>query len=262
MFKLKKGIALFLCVVMLSSVILTGCDNENPPPADTTQSTDSNQTTENVKATENVKTTEKVEITEDKKPAGDEKPAEGEGNTGGEETDGGYSVEESEWASLFTGTNLTLYTVTSQTDQTLKYDGDKIHNYTIYPNYNQIIDALFEFVLEGDSKICYVYEQVGAEGNWIKELDEYTRGERMIDSLYMYFYLFADKYNSFEYDAEDKLYTAESITVTYMGTTFVFTDICIKLEGGKLYEITYSANDAKLKINNVGTTSVTIPTLT
>lgn len=251
MFRLKKVIALFLCVVMLSSVILTGCDSEDDTSADTTQSTEANQTTENVEATESVEAAESVETTE------------GEGTTEGEEADDGYTVEEAEWASLFTGTNLTFYYVDSQTNQKHQYDGDKIHYHTVYTGLNYTGDAFLEFVPEGGSKLCYIYGQ-GAEGNWIKELDQRGQGERMIADLDTYFYSFADKYSSFEYDAQNKQYTAESITVAYkvMDADVVFTDICIKLEDGKIYEITYSVLGAEIKIDNVGTTSVTIPTLT
>ena len=119
-----------------------------------------------------------------------------------------------------------------------------------------------EFVHEGDSKVCYIYGQ-DPEGNWMKALDQRGQGERMIESLDAYFYVFAGKYSSFEYDAENKQYTAESITSSIMGTNFVFTDICVKLNGGKISEITYSisnANGAEIKITNVGTTSITLPT--
>ena len=180
-----------------------------------------------------------------------------------EETDGGYCVEESEWASLFTGINLTFCYVDSQTDQKHQYDGDKIHYHTVYTGLNYTGDAFLDFVLEGGSKVCYIYEADNG-GNWMKGLDQRGQGERMIADLDMYFYSFADKYSSFEYDAEDKQYTAESITVAYRETDMdiVFTDICIKLEDGKISEITYSVYGAEIKITNIGTTSVTLPTPT
>ena len=108
--------------------------------------------------------------------------------------------------------------------------------------------------------MCYKYGQ-GPEGNWIKELDQYSQGERMITSLDLYFYVFAGKYSSFEYDAENKRYTAESITVDHGGANFVYTDICVKLKGGKISEITYSLSGAEIRIDNVGSTSVTLPTI-
>jgi hypothetical protein len=183
-----------------------------------------------------------------------------------EETTDGYTVEESEWADLFAGTNLTLDFVPQTQEgwayehQNLKYDGDKIYYYTVYTNIG-IEDLFFEFVLEGESRICYIYDQASAEDDWMKVLDERGLGKRMISDLNLYFYSFAGKYSSFEYDAENKQYTAESITVAYSGREFIFTDICVKFEGGKLSEITYIVSGMKVNIDNVGTTSVSLPAL-
>jgi len=110
-------------------------------------------------------------------------------------------------------------------------------------------------------EIFYEYGEYAFEGDWEKEIDDVGNGKRMRDVLTDYFYPFATAYSYFTYDEENKQYVAQSITLTAGEYEHTFTDVYVKLKDGKLHEMTYTQDGMLFTISEVGTTSVTLPTI-
>ena len=168
------------------------------------------------------------------------------------------TVEEADWKNLFTGTNLTISVSRSIMYQNIKFDGNKQYDYMEYDGDG--FGLYHEVVTNDDGSVTwYEYGESSFEGDWMKAIDDAGNGGRMRAVLDTYFYPFANAYKSFTYDAESKQYTASSITLTVDGTDYTYTDVCVKIENGKLIELTYISGYMNFTVSEVGTTVVELP---
>ena len=114
---------------------------------------------------------------------------------------------------------------------------------------------------EEGNEIWWEYGESAFEGDWAKFPDEEGNGNRMRAVLHSNFHPFADTFAAFKYDEEAKLYKADSVTVTVDGSSYTYTDATASFENGKLIEFSYYQKTTQFLINEVGTTSVTLPTI-
>ena len=236
---------------------------ETTEPA-TTETTESATTETTEPAT--TETTEPA-ITETTEPATTETTEPSEQITADmteETTEGqtaGSVVEASEWEKLFDTDNLTIHlTAGENMYQCFMFGGNNLYTYSEYDGWGYCL--YYEFVTVDGEEICYIYDQILYEGDFEFEVDDRNSGERTRDILNAHFYPFAQMFDSFTYDAENEQYVAESLSATVAGQEYTYNDVCVKIKGGKLVEITYIWNENNLSIVDVNDTVVTIPTVT
>lgn len=171
-----------------------------------------------------------------------------------------YTVEESEWAEIFSSDNLILdHDNGYGTKTTTKYDGNEFYQSADYSAGESLAHISYiEIVTENGVEVCYSYSEESFAGDWVKR-ESYFVGDDLRRALMSYFHPFASMFESFEYDAETQSYVAESVSARVDGNDLEYNDLCVKMVNGRLIEMTFTSMDESYRVSDVGEVSVTIP---
>ena len=236
---------------------------ESISETDTESATESAFETDTESVTESTSETDTESVAESISETLSETPTESATETTTETesaTETTYTVTEEQWKNAFSSDNATLNYKSGSIVQIFNFDGNKVQDYMEY--FGEGFTMFFEFEIDDNgNEIWWEYAESAFEGDWAKYLDEEGNGRRMFDVINSNFRPFAHTFGSFRYDEEAKAYVSGSVKIMYEDSSYTYTDAVAKFENGRLIEFSYRLESTVFTITNVGTTTVTIPTI-
>lgn len=198
---------------------------------------------------------------------------------------GDGALSEDEWMGVFSETNFENCTLEANMftevlgakietmNMLVKTDGNKGYVKVSMPIATDLFDGDIEVYARTDGNTAYTYSYDEETKKWYR----YEQDLKDLDigfALGDYDKIFVDVFSSFKYDKKQDVYTAENLEIGSGETKQVFSSATVKIEEGRVTNMTYTQSVSssatgvtietpvtyELKFYNYGTTAVEIPT--